>query len=231
MISRLGHYLSRPGNYLFIAFHDIPFMVFFIILVSKLLLFDHIMGLGILSFSPDFGVIIILLGFSLFIKKNFLKLAYLFSINIFCSFIFLLNSLYRGYFGDFASAYCINQIPMLMNVADSVIYLMGKEFLFIIDLLLLPLLFPLLKKKNKYEFNIVDRAKAFSILFLLGLFCNSSIFANIKAGINNFFNFNGERSILVEYTGIINYQVLDGYCYLISKIQKVHTTQSDINAV
>jgi len=231
MINRLGHYLSRPGNYLFIAFHDIPFRVFFIVLVSKLLLFDHIMGLGTLSFSPDFGVIIILLGFSLLIKKNFLKLAYLLSLNIFCSFIFLLNSLYRGYFGDFASAYCINQIPMLMNVADSVIYLMGKEFLFISDLLLLPLLFPLLKKKNKYEFNIVDRVKAFSILFLLGLFCNSSIFANIKAGINNFFNFNGERSILVGYTGIINYQLIDAFCYLESEAKKKHITQADFDVV
>ena len=141
MIQKVRYYLSRPGYYLSIAYYDISFKIIFILLVAKLLLFDYIMGLGTLSFSPDFGIIVSMLGLSLLIRKKSLKLTFLFSLNLLCSFIFLLNSLYKGYFGDFASAYCINQIPMLTSVTDSVIYLTSKEFLFIVDFLFLPFLF------------------------------------------------------------------------------------------
>jgi len=232
MIQKLGYYLSRPGYYLSIAYYDIPFRVIFIILISKLLLFDYFIGLGTLSFSPDFGIILIMLTFALLIANRFIKLTYLLSINIIFSFIFLLNSLYRSYFSDFASVYCINQIPMLTKVADSVIYLMKKEYLFIVDFIFLPFLLLPLKQKIKYNFNIVDRIKTFCILFLLGLYCNFAIFAYIKTGmIHNFFNFQGERSILVANTGIINYHVIDALSYMSAEIKKKHITQSDFYMV
>lgn len=232
MIRKLGYYLSRPGYYLSVAYYDIPFRIFFCILTLKLLLFDYIIGLGTLSFSPDFGVIIIMLAFSLLIKNKLLKFTYLLALDAAFSLIFLSNSLYRSYFQDFTSAYCIYQVPLLIGVADSVVYLVKKEFLFIVDFIFLPLLFLLFSKlKNKCDFSIRDRVKAFCILLLLGLYCNLTVFSNIKAGINNFFNFNGERSIFVRYAGIINYQIFDAYCYLTTGTKKGQITQSDINSV
>lgn len=227
---KLAYYLSRPGYYLSVAYYDIPFRIFFSILVLKLLLFDYIIGLGTLSlsFAADFGVILIMLAFSLVIKNKIFKLTYLLLINLLFSLVFFSNSLYRSYFQDFVSIYCINQIPLLTGVADSVIYLINKELLFIVDLLFLPLLF--LKLKNKYDYNIIDRIKALSTILLLGLYCNLTIFSNMLSG-QNFSNFIGERSIFVEYSGIINYQMFDAYCYMISKIKKANVTQSDVNLV
>jgi lipoteichoic acid synthase len=225
---KITYYIRRPGYYLSVAFRDIPFTIIFITLSLKLLYFDHINGLKTLSFAADFGVIVIMLAFSLLIKNNIFKIIYLLFLNLVFSFIFLAHSLYRAYFEDFASAYYLEQIPLLLGVSDSVIYLIKNKFLFFIDFAILPFL--LLKLKNKYAFNIKERIVSLIIFFLLGLYCNLTVISSILGGLNAF-TFIGERYICVWDVGIINYQLFDLYGFLTSKIKKVSLTQSDINSV
>jgi phosphoglycerol transferase MdoB-like AlkP superfamily enzyme len=228
MLKRLGYYIRRPGYYLSIAFSDIPFAIFFIVLLLKLLLFDHINGLGTLSFSADFGVIVILLSLSIFVKNRKFKLSYLLFLNLVLSLIFFSNSLYRTYFEDFASAHYIEQVPLLLDVADSVLYIMDEKILFFIDFLFLPFL--LLKLKTKRAHSIKDKTRAIILLLLLGVFCNLTVLKSMLSGLN-YFTFIGERYICVWYTGIINYQIFDAYSYISSKLKKVSVTQSDIDTV
>lgn len=228
MFKRLGSYIRRPGYYLSVAFSDITFTVFFVILVLKLFLFDHVNGLGTLSFSADFGVIVIVLSLSLFITKRSFKLSYLLFVDLVISLIFISHSLYRTYFEDFASVYYIGQVPLLLDVADSVIHILGKKFLFFIDFLFVPLLF--FKLKIRRAHSIKDRTRAVVLFLLLGLFCNLTVITSMLSGLN-YFTFIGERYICVWYTGIINYQIFDIYSYMRSQLKKVSVTQSDIDAV
>lgn len=225
---KITYYIRRPGYYLSVAFRDIPFTIIFIILSLKLLYFDHINGLKTLSFSADFGVIVMTASLSLLIKNNTLRVIYLLFLDLVFSFIFLAHSLYRAYFEDFASAYYLEQIPLLLGVSDSVIYFMKNKFLFFIDFAILPFL--LLKLKNKYAFNIKERLGSLIIFFLLGLYCNLTVISSIAGGLSAF-TFIGERYICVWDVGIINYQLFDLYGFLTSKIKKVSLTQSDINSV
>ena len=228
MLKKLEYYIRRPGYYLSIAFSDILFTVFFILLVLKLILFDYINGLKTLSFSADFGVIVILLSFSLFIRKKASKLSYLLFLNLLFSLIFFTNALYRTYFEDFASAYYIEQIPLLLDVKDSVIYIIDEKFLFFIDFVFVPFLF--LKLKTKHIHSLRDRTISVIIFLLLGLFCNLTVITSMISGLN-YFTFIGERYICVWYTGVINYQIFDIYSFLSSKLKKLSVTQSDINVV
>lgn len=137
------------------ACHDTPFIIFLCILTIKSILFIYIsyretmtVFQFLVTFLPSFGILLALLSISLLFKKSVLKLAYLFFLDLLLSLLYLTQSLYFHYFEDFASLYNLNQIPLLGSIVHVIIGMIGKEILFIIDLLFMPFLLPWLKKKD-----------------------------------------------------------------------------------
>jgi lipoteichoic acid synthase len=229
MIRKLGYYLSRPGHYLSITYCDVLFRIFLIILIFKLLLFNHVTGLGAESFFPSLGFILAILSFSLLIKNNVFKFFYLFSFNLLCSLLFFTHALYFKYFGDFASVYHLNQIHQLGAVSDIIIKMINKELLFIVDLPFLPFLLFRLRKINSY--NILGKIKIVLVLLSVSLCLNvNPLTCNMRFHIN-YFESIFYRDDFVSLMGIFNYQVFDTYYYLLTKIQKTNLSKSDINAV
>ena len=228
MIRSLGYYLSRPGYYLSVAYYDMPFRIFFSILILKLLLFTYITGLGTESFFPSFGIILAISSFSILIRNHFIKFFYLFSLNFLCSLLFFTHSLYLSYFGDFASAYHLNQMHQLGAVGDIIIGMINKEILFIIDLPFWPFL---LFRKKVSNYNIPSKISVLVFLLLLSLVFNINPLTFNKRSRDNFFESIYYRHAFVSRMGIINYQIVDVYYYLLTRIQKGQVSQSDIDAV
>jgi phosphoglycerol transferase MdoB-like AlkP superfamily enzyme len=220
--------MRKIGYYLSIACYDTLLRIFFIILILKLLFFHYIIQLGSLSFLSDLGVILLVLSFSLFMRKKSTKIMYLTVMDVLFSLILFSTALYRKHFGDFITAFSIDQLPMLKSIADQVFFLIDREYLFFIDLLFLPVLS--VKRVSNRDFNIKDKAKAVLILFFLGLYLNLTIFSNLLMGFN-FSNFAGERDTFVSHFGIINYQVFDMYSYVTTKTIKANVAQSDMTLV
>jgi len=231
MINKLGYYLRRPGNYLFILYHDISFGIFSSILVLKSLLFTYIVGYEITSFFPSFGVILAFLSFSILIKNKVFKLFYLFTVNLLCSLLFLTHSLYFNYFSDFASIYYLKQINQLSTVGDVIITMMNKEVFFILDLIILPFLLFRFKKLSNY--NIPEKFKVWFFLLTLSLLFNIHpiIYIYNMRSANNFFESIYDRNDFVRDMGIIKYQIVDIYYFLLTERQKSQITSSNINSV
>ncbi len=219
-----------------VVYHDLSFRVFLYILLIKSILFIYISYKGTLtlfqffvSFLPSLGVILFLLSISLFLKKSSLKLAYLFFLNLILSMLYLTHSLYFRYFEDFASFYNLNQIPLLVSIVHIIFGMMGKEILFIIDLLFMPFLMPWLKKKDLTNTSL-SWVKGLSFFLLLGFALNIPSFA-YSSILGNAFKTIRERKRLVRLMGIITYQAFDAYTYLQTKIEKSHVTYADIELV
>lgn len=217
------------GYYFLIAYYDTPFRIFFSILVLKLLLFTYITGLGVESFFPVFGAILASLSFSLLIMNNKLKFVYLFILNFLYSLVFFSHSLYLSYFSDFASVYnlaCMRQLP---SIAYTIIDMSGVKILFIVDFIFLPLLF--FRLKMTYKFNIIERTKVMALFLLLSFFLNINPLTYHLRSRLNFFESIYYRYDFVKHMGIINYQIIDVYYYLVTRIEKAQVTQSDINLI
>ena len=181
------------------------------------------------SFLPSLGVIFFLLSISLFLKKNVLKLTYLFLLNLVLSLLYLTHSLYFRYFEDFASFYNLNQIPLLGSIAHIIFGMIGKEILFIIDLLFMPFLIPWLKERDSSNTSL-SWVKGLAFFLLLGFAFNiPSIAYNSILG--NCFKTVRERKRLVRLMGIVTYQAFDAYSYLQTKMEKSHVTHADIELV
>jgi phosphoglycerol transferase MdoB-like AlkP superfamily enzyme len=219
-----------------VAFHDIPFRIFFYILIAKSVLFIYISYKGnitlfnfLLSFLPSLGVILVFLSISLFFKNIVPKFAYLFLLNFVLSFLYITHSLYFGYFNDFASFYHLNQINMLAPIVDAIISLIGKEIFFFVDFLFLPFLF-LWFKKQKIPIITLGWVKGFSFFLLLGLLFNiPSLWLSTNVG--NFFETVPERRRFVRLLGIVTYQAFDAYNYIRTKAEKRHVSQNDVEYV
>lgn len=222
-----GFKMKKLGYYLSIAYYDVTFRLFFIILVLKFILFTYIGRIGIDGFLPAFGAVLITLSFSLIIKNNFIKYLYLFFLNCSYSIILFSHSLYLKYFDDFASIYNLVHIYQLPSITDSIIKMVGKEFFFIIDILFLPLLF-LLKPKN--DFSSWERIKVSAILLLLGLYCNINPLISYIMTNDNIKSIL-DRHIYVGYAGIINYQIADIHNFLTIERGKTRVTKDEINLV
>jgi lipoteichoic acid synthase len=222
--------VQKIGYYLSVAYYDIAFRTVFSILVLKLLLFDHVIRLGIFSMScfADFGVILVFLAPSLLLKNRTVKFVYLFLLDLVFSLIFFSNSLFRHYFRDFASLFDIYQAKHLVSVFDAVIKLIHSEVLFLVDLLVLPLLFPFWKGRDKYDFTSGSKVKAFIILVALGLYCNGSMLLHGRTIVTHDAVTIGHRSYLAEL-GIIDYQILDTYTFLKTVDKRFALTPSDIS--
>lgn len=221
-ITKLGYYLS-------IAYYDIPFRFFFSILTLKLILFIYTagIGLGIDSFLPSFGAILITLAFSLLIRNKFYKFAYLFILDILYSLLFFIQSLYLKYFDDFASVYNLVQIHQLPSVADSVINLTGKELFFVLDIVFIPLY---IRLKQVGICGGQEKIKASIILFLLGLYCNTGLLRDY-VGSDSYFLSVFDRTVFVRYFGIVNYQAMDAHNFLTRAVGKGRVTENEINLV
>lgn len=211
-----------------IALHDIPFRIFFYILIAKSVLFIYISYKGditfckfLLSFLPSFGTILAFLSISLCFKNTVSKFTYLFFLNLTLSILFMTHSLYFRYFDDFASFYHINQIKMLGPISHAIISMIGKEMLFFVDFLFFPFLL-LWFKKQKLPNITLGWIKGLSFSLLLGLFFNIPFlwFSSNKTV--------PERKRLVRLTGIITYQVFDAYSYIRTETEKKYITQADI---
>lgn len=220
--------MSKLGYYLSVAYYDMPYRIFLSILVLKLILFTHIIGLEIESFFNSLGIVILILSISLPIRSKNFKLLYLFFSNLLCSLIFFTHSLYRSYFGDFASIYNLNEAYMLRTAYDSVIDIMGINIFFIVDFIFLPFLFSRLKFRHK--FNISERINAMGILLLLALSLFTPTFIyNIRTSFNFFESSN--RIFFVNHFGIFTYQFRDIYDYLVIERRKKQVLVSDINTI
>lgn len=220
--------LLKIGYYLSVAYYEIPFRIFFCILVLKLILFTYITSLGFGSFFSSFGIILITLSLSLLVGNKVFKFIYLFSLDILFSLVFFINSLYFKYFGSFASLYDLHQAHQLRTVIDVVANMIGIDALFVIDIPILSLLFLKTKLINK---NFSDRLKALVILLFLGLYCViTPLLLNKKFSIN-FLKFIYSGYEFTTYLGIINYQTLDAYNYILTKTKKQIVKEKDIDSV
>jgi len=227
---------KKQKSLITLSFHDIPFVIFFCILIMKSILFIYIsyketptFSQFFITFLPYCGVILVLLSISLFVKKRIAKITYLFVINLVLSVLYIIHSLYFRYFDDFASVYNLRQISMLSSIIEIIIRMIGKEFFFIADLLLIPILFPWLKKQDCLKIPL-SWTKSFGFFLLLGL-----LFNTIPLSYNLFFcnHFKSvfERKYLVWSMGIVTYQVFDIYSYLRTQVEKSLVTQADIELV
>ncbi|HBR21856.1 MAG TPA: hypothetical protein DD713_04715 [Nitrospiraceae bacterium] len=221
---------KREWHYLLIAYHDILFRTFFLILALKLLLFTYASGLDTKSFFPSFGAILMALGTSLLIKRRSLKFAYLASINLLYSLIFFSNSLYQKYFDDFITLYDLSHMHQLLSVAGITIGMIGMEALFIADFIFLPF-FVFRLKTADHKFIFSERAKAMSVFLLAGLIFNVGVMTfNMRSG-NDFFRSIFYRSHFANHAGIINYHIFETYCYVRRMKEKIKATPEDIRMI
>jgi lipoteichoic acid synthase len=222
--------IREIGYPLSVAYYDIAFRTFFSILILKLLLFDHLIHLGIFSMScfADFGVILVFLAPSLLLKNRMIKFGYLFLLDLVFSLIFFSNSLFHHYFRDFASLFDIYQAKHLMTVSDALIKLIHSEVLFLFDLLALPFFFFVWKDRDNYDFTFASKIKAFVVLLALGLYCNGSMLLHSRTIVARYAVTIGHRSYLAEL-GIINYQILDMYTFLGTEGKRLTLSPADIS--
>jgi len=142
---------------------------------------------------------------------------------------YITQTLYFRYFEDYASFYNLNQIPMLGSIAGVIIGMIGKEVLFIADLLFMPLLFPWLKKKIRPN-SALRWIRGFSFFLLLGLlFYIPSLTFNSILG--NYFKSVPERKRFVRLMGIVTYQVFDACSYLKTKADRTLVAQTDVETI
>jgi len=228
-MKRLGYYIRRPGYFLSIAYYDVPLRLILGILAIKLLFFTYITGHQLEIFFASFGILMAVSSFSLLIKRNVLKFLYLYSINVLFSLSLLVHSLYLKYFDDFASLYYLKQIHQVVAVSDVILGMVGKELLFIVDLIVLPFLFCRFKKATTY--SIQDKLKAVIMLILLCPILNMYPIMYHMRTSDNFFKSVYHRGGFVRYTGIIVYQIVDLYYVLLTQKQKMQILPSDVQLV
>jgi phosphoglycerol transferase MdoB-like AlkP superfamily enzyme len=104
--------------------------------------------------------------------------------------------------------------------------MVGKELFFIADFVVLPFLFPWLKKQASANIP-VNWVRSFSLFFLLGLFLNIFPWYFFNLLNYNYFKSVFERKFLVYTLGIVNYQIYDIYHYLQAKIEKNLISEDD----
>lgn len=219
--------MKKLGYYLAIAYYDVPFRIFFCILSLKLILFTYIAALGIDSFLPSFGAILITLSPLILIKSNLFKFFYLFFLDSLYSLIFFANSLYLKYFDNFASIYNLLQIHQLPTISDTVIGMIDKELFFISDIVFLPLMF---QWRRVQDYNLLEKSKASVILLLLGLYCNINPL-NLYVRSADFFKSIFDTHVYVTCTGIVNYQIADLHNFLTREIGKGKVTENEVGLV
>lgn len=228
---------GKPGHRsaLSILYHDAAFRAFFCIVVPKIILFNYLSYRGsmswlqfLISFPPTFGVVLVLLSVSLLIENNILKLGYLFWLDLVLSFLFLFQSIYFKYFGDFASLYQLGEIRMLAPLWDAVKSITGKEILFIADLPFWPVLASRLKKgNNHYHLGWIRWS---SVFLLAGLLLNTvALLGNHFYGgqIESVY----ERKETVRLMGLPTYQISDAVNYFITEAEKHSVSRADISRV
>jgi lipoteichoic acid synthase len=225
-----GKPISRSA--LSIAYHDIAFKSFAWILIPKIILFIWLSYRGsvswiqfLVSFPPTFGVVLVLMSFSLYMKNNILKLSYLFSLDFFLSVLFFAQSLYFKYFGDFASFYQLGEMKMLGPVFHAIMAIAGMEVLFFADLPLWPFLIKLLKRRNSYSQPGWIKG---SVFFLLaGLVLNTLALHRIhndSTQLESVFS----RKETVRLTGLPTYEISDAWNYLIAEKERHSVSRADI---
>jgi lipoteichoic acid synthase len=223
--------VRKIGYYLSVAYYDIAFGIFFCLLSLKLYFFYHLTGFEAFTrpFFADCGILLMSLSLSLVMENKKMRFFYLFFLDLLFSFIFFSNSLFYHYFKDFTSAFDIYQAHQLLSVSDMLYSLVHKEFLFLVDFLLLPFLL-MTKLGTSYKFTTSARVKAACIIVLLGLFADRSMLLHIGEIVNRA-HITGDRANTIWDYGVIDYQMLDAYVFLEAAAKKDALTQSDIKAV
>jgi phosphoglycerol transferase MdoB-like AlkP superfamily enzyme len=219
--------MKKLIDYLRAPFKDIVFRVFFIVLTLKLLLFTFVNELGAESYFPALGTIMLVLAFSLLISRSSFRIAYLLLFDLLCSLIFISNSLHLNYFGDYATFNNLIQIRQLPAVADMIFKMSHKEFLYMADVLCVPLLFIGTKNNNKISFN--SRLRAFIIIFIIGVYLNSNTLVSLVK--TNDFDAIFYRQLFVKSLGIFNYQITDAYYYFIKEAGKTPVSEKDLDSI
>jgi lipoteichoic acid synthase len=223
--------VRKIGYYLSVAYYDSAFKIFLCVLIFKLYLFYRLAAFDAFTkpFFTDCGILLISLSLSLIMKNKIMRFIYLFFLDVLFSGIFFSNSLFYHYFKDFTSAFDIYQAYQLLHVSDMLYSMVHKEFLFLVDFLLLPF-FLMARLNTIHEFTMSARVKAVCIIALLGLFADRSVLLHVEEIVNRA-HITGDRANTIWDYGVIDYQVLDAYVFLETAARKDELTQSDIEDI
>jgi phosphoglycerol transferase MdoB-like AlkP superfamily enzyme len=141
--------------------------------------------------------------------------------------IFFIHSLYQKYFDDFASIYNLFEAHQIGNIINVIYSITGRELLFIVDIVFLPLL--IFRKNFQSMHNISGRIRSFVIILLVGIYLNFLVF-NTQSKIP-FFESIYHRYDFVRYFGILNYQAVDIVNYITTEGRKRQVTDDDIKFI
>jgi phosphoglycerol transferase MdoB-like AlkP superfamily enzyme len=216
--------LDRIRYYLSVAFQDTWFRIFFVLLVTKTVLFCVVTRLGLDSFVSTLGALLVLLPVSLLFDGNKIKILYLLLIDIILSVLYFSQSVYFKYFEDFLSFYNISEINQVTDVYGSVARLVGLEVLFLFDIVLIPVF--IVKKYKLIPCVFKEKFATYLLLFSTGVFCNLDYVAH-----RNFANNYISRYVYAYNFGILTYQVHDILSFFSRKYYKQEITDSELGFV
>jgi lipoteichoic acid synthase len=222
MRSKIYYCVSTPCR-------DRLFRLFLPILTLKLLLFVVLVPLSPVSFLATLGAILIVVAPALVMDQRW-KFRYLAVSDGLFSLLYMIHTVYYRYFNDLASCFDLPQAHQLLLVSSGVLTRIGLGAVFFVNIPLIPFF-------GKGE--VTSGTKELSccgmlVVMLAGLWCsvNPVTYPYLRAFVANGL---AEKMIsryeFADCFGIVDYQILDTYHWVVSLLRRPEVTELERSQV
>ncbi|AAK80385.1 phosphoglycerol transferase MdoB-like AlkP superfamily enzyme [Clostridium acetobutylicum] len=197
-------------------------IVFFIILVFKLITYGKEISPEYFDSSvitPIIASVLIIFSFS-FLFKGKKRTAYLLIIDLIISLILISDIAYFRYNKDIITVSAVQTAKLLVGVKSSVADVLSiKDFMFLLDIIILVPTFIYVKSINKNTIKLKFRLVLFLAVFIFGAALDAQQFHKVNVEQPTLLTAMSNRIYLTKMIGNLNFHVVDAYNFTSTKVK------------
>ncbi|URZ17012.1 LTA synthase family protein [Clostridium felsineum] len=200
----------------------IDIILFFIILFLKLVTYGREISPEYFDSSvtkPIFASLLVIFSFS-FLFKGKRRTAYLIIIDLIISLILISDIAYFRYNKDIITVSAVQTAKLLVGVKSSVADVLSiKDFLYLLDIIILVPVFIYFKSINKNSIKLKFRVILFLIILALGVGLDIKVFHEVNVEQPTLLTAMSNRIYLTKMIGNLNFHVVDAYNFTSTKVK------------
>ncbi|URZ07319.1 LTA synthase family protein [Clostridium felsineum] len=200
----------------------IDIILFFIILFLKLVTYGREISPEYFDSSvtkPIFASLLVIFSFS-FLFKGKRRTAYLIIIDLIISLILISDIAYFRYNKDIITVSAVQTAKLLVGVKSSVADVLSiKDFLYLLDIIILVPVFIYFKSINKNSIKLKFRLILFLIILALGVGLDIKVFHEVNVEQPTLLTAMSNRIYLTKMIGNLNFHVVDAYNFTSTKVK------------
>ncbi|MCR3761629.1 LTA synthase family protein [Clostridium felsineum] len=200
----------------------IDIILFFIILFLKLVTYGREISPEYFDSSvtkPIFASLLVIFSFS-FLFKGKGRTAYLIIIDLIISLILISDIAYFRYNKDIITVSAVQTAKLLVGVKSSVADVLSiKDFLYLLDIIILVPVFIYFKSINKNSIKLKFRLILFLIILALGVGLDIKVFHEVNVEQPTLLTAMSNRIYLTKMIGNLNFHVVDAYNFTSTKVK------------